>query len=44
MLQEHDFEHFYGLGIIEFTFGDKGTGTGRKDIDTLIGELADIEQ
>ena len=30
MLQEHDFEHFYGLGENEFTLGDEGTDRGRQ--------------
>ena len=42
MLQDHDFEYFYGLGVSEFTLQDEGTDAGRQGMDTLIGELADI--
>ena len=44
MLQDHDFEHFLGLGVSEFTLGDEGTDMGRQGMDTLIRELADVRK
>ena len=44
MLQNHDLKHLLGLGMREFTFGDKGGYRGRQGMDTLIGELADIRE
>ena len=44
VLQDHDFEHFYGLGVGEFALGDKGTYMDTQGMDTLIGELADIRE
>ena len=29
MLQDHDFQHFLGLGVREFTLGDEGISMGR---------------
>ena len=43
-LQNHDFEYLFGLGVSEFTLGDKGTDMGRQGMDTLIRELADIRE
>ena len=42
MLQDHNFELFYGLGVSEFTLGNDGTDMGREDMCIPIGELADI--
>ena len=44
MLQDHDFEHFLGMGVSEFTLGDEGTDMGRQSMNTLNREPADIRQ
>ena len=44
VLQDHDFEYLYGLGVSEFTLGDEGRDMGTQGMDTLIRELADIRE
>ena len=44
MLQDNDFELFYGLGVSEFALGNEGTDMGRQGMDTLIRELVHIRE
>ena len=44
ILQDHDFQHFLGLGVREFARGNEGRDMARQGMDTIIRELADIEQ
>ena len=44
MLQDHDFEHFYGLGMGEFALGDEGIDMSRQGMNTLVRELVDVRE